>query len=196
MSDFTFNPARTALVAIDLQSSIISHDLQPHSAADVVANTKALADKLRALGGKVIFVNVLQNDMRRVQADAPLQRPEGSPPIDEALFEIVPEAGMQPEDELINKRQWGAFYGTRLEQFLRRNQIDTILMTGVATNFGVESTARQAFDLGFNLIFASDAISTFSPDMHSFCVDITFPKMGFVNDTKTLLDSWFTLSEA
>ena len=143
--------SKTALVLIDLQSAIVSRDLAPHKAADVIRNCRQLADAVRAKGGTVVFVHVLITDILSLPADAPSPRPATPPPP--SAMEIVPEAGMQPGDVLITKRQWGAFYGTNLEQALDRKGIETIILGGVATNMGVESTARAAFDRGLRAGF-------------------------------------------
>lgn len=99
----------------------------------------------------------------------------------------MPEAGFQSGDVLITKRQWGAFYGTDLDLQLRRRGIRTIIMTGVATNIGVESTARDALERGYELIFAEDAMSSLSAEMHSFAVENIFPIMGRVRGTQEIL---------
>jgi nicotinamidase-related amidase len=96
----------------------------------------------------------------------------------------VPEIGAQEGDVIVAKRQWGAFYGTNLEQQLRRRGIDTIVMGGIATNFGVESTARAAFDFGFKLVFAEDATSALNEEMHHFTFEKLFRHMGHVRSTE------------
>jgi nicotinamidase-related amidase len=87
----------------------------------------------------------------------------------------------------VTKRQWGAFYGTDLDLQLRRRDIRTIIMAGIATNFGVESTARDAQERGYELIFAEDAISSMSVEMHRFPVENIFPVMGRVRSTEEIL---------
>jgi nicotinamidase-related amidase len=67
--------------------------------------------------------------------------------------------GKRDGDIEVTKRQWGAFYGTDLELQLRRRGIDTIILCGISTNIGVESTARNAWELGFNLVIAEDAVA-------------------------------------
>jgi nicotinamidase-related amidase len=177
--------SKTALVLIDLQQGIVGRQLAPHAAADVVARCAALASALRAQGGTVIYVHVLVNETIALPADAPNPRP--ATPLPDSASELVPEAGRQPGDPLIAKRQWGAFYGTNLEQQLRRRGIQTIVMAGIATNFGVESTAREAFDRGYQLIFAEDAMSTMSAELHQFPLQWIFPRMGRIRSTEQIL---------
>jgi nicotinamidase-related amidase len=179
---------KTALVLIDLQRMIVGRELAPHSATDVVKRSKELADAVRAKGGTVVYVHVLVSDIVRLPVDAPMQMPPG--PIPASASEIVPEAGMQEGDILITKRQWGAFYGTNLEQALDRKGIETIIMGGIATNMGVESTARAAFDAGYALVFAEDAMSTMSKEWHEFSVKNLFPRMGRVRSTEEILEAF------
>ena len=99
----------------------------------------------------------------------------------------MPEAGFQPGDVLVTKRQWGAFYGTDLDLQLRRRGIRTLIMTGIATNFGVESTARDAQERGYELVFAEDAMSSLSGELHAFVIENIFPVMGRVRSTEDIL---------
>ncbi|PVX77821.1 isochorismatase family protein [Paraburkholderia unamae] len=179
----SLNPRTTALVMIDLQHGIVSRPVAPHSGAQVVANARPLADALRAKGGAVVWVRVLLNDILALPADAPT-RTLDAPPAPAQASELVPEIGAQPGDVIVSKRQWGAFYGTDLEQQLRRRGIDTIVIGGIATNFGVESTARQAFDLGFKLVFVEDATSGLNEEMHRFSFEKLFRHMGHVRSTQ------------
>jgi len=191
MDQVTLDPAldvaRTALVLIDLQNSNVQHALAPYGSADVVGNCVLLAQEMRERGGLVVYVHVLLNELPQAPADAPL-RPQGAPAAPPDASWLAPEAGVEAQDLVVVKRQWGAFYGTDLELHLRRRGIDTLIMGGIATNFGVESTARAAYDLGFKLVFAEDAMSSFDAGMHHFACGKIFPKMGRVRSTRTLID--------
>lgn len=180
------DPSKTALVVIDLQRMIVSRpNLAPHSASDVVERSRKLADALRAKGGTVVFVHVLAGEIVRLPVDAAMPRPSEPPPA--SASELVPEAGIQPGDVIITKRQWGAFYGTNLEQALDRKGVETIIMAGIATNLGVESTARAALDAGYALVFAEDAMTTLNAEWHDFSVKNIFPIMGRVRSTAEIL---------
>jgi len=182
------DPRTTALVLIDLQQGIVSRPLAPHSGPQVVANGARVADAMRAKGAPVIYVRVPLNDLLHLPADAPSRAPDAPPAPDEAS-ELVPEAGVQAGDLIVAKRQWGAFYGTDLEQQLRRRGIQTIVICGIATNFGVESTARQAFDQGYQLVFVEDATTSMSDDWHRFAVENVFRRMGRVRSTQQVIDA-------
>jgi nicotinamidase-related amidase len=123
-------------------------------------------------------------DVLRPVVDAPW--PTQTPPPD--WTEIVPEMGPQPGDFVITKHQWGAFYGTELELALRRRGITTIVLCGIATNIGVESTARFAFEYGFNQIFAEDAMAAMSAEEHALTVAKIFPRVGLVRKTGEILE--------
>jgi nicotinamidase-related amidase len=188
MASLQFDPKSTALVLIDLQHGIVGRPLEPHSAADAIARAAQLAAALRTKGGTVDYVRVDVAQVLHLPVDAPTRDPSAPPPPAIAS-EIVPESGYQPTDLLITKRQWGAFYGTELDQQLRRRRIRTIVLGGVATNFGVESTARAAFDRGYELIFVDDAMSSVSATAHEFAVQNIFPRMGRVHKTEQVLEA-------
>ncbi|WP_158749458.1 hydrolase [Acidobacterium sp. S8] len=188
MTSISLDPKTTALVLIDLQHGIVARPVAPHSGQQVVENSARLAAALRKAGGTVMYVHVLISEALILPSDSPTRDPNAPPPPPIAS-ELVPEAGMQEGDVIIAKRQWGAFYGTGLEQQLRRRDIQTIIMGGVATNFGVESTARAAFDQGYHLVFAEDAMSSVSAEAHQFAIQQIFPRMGRVRSTEEVLAS-------
>jgi nicotinamidase-related amidase len=183
------DPNTTALLQIDLQHSNLGRTLAPYPGSQVVANSVRLANAFRQHGGTVIFVRVDVTQLLRLSADAPLSRPLDAPPLPAHACDLVPEAAVQEGDLIITKKQWGAFYGTDLEQQLRRRQIRTIALTGIATNIGVESTARAAYDLGYELLFAEDAMSGISAEEHRFTTEHMFIRMGNVRSTDAILRS-------
>ena len=100
--------------------------------------------------------------------------------------EIVPELGPREGDLLVTKRQWGAFYGTDLEMQLRRRGVRTIVLGGIATNFGVESTARDAWERGYEIVFVEDATAALSPEAHAFAFTTIFPRLGRIRTSNDL----------
>jgi nicotinamidase-related amidase len=186
MAGLELDPKSTALVLIDLQNGIVGRTLAPHFASDVVGRAAQLASALRANGGTVVYVRVDVADVLRLPVDAPMRDPNAPPPPPSAS-QLVAESGYQTGDLLITKRQWGAFYGTELDQQLRRRKVQTIILGGIATNFGVESTARAAFDRGYELIFVEDAMSSLSAAAHDFAVQNIFPRMGRVRTVEEVL---------
>lgn len=188
MADFPIDlGANSALVLIDLQAGIVAHDTAPYTSSEVVAASARLADAFRAKGLPVIIVTVgWAADM----ADAPRQALAGqiNAPADvDAFVAVSPELNCVPTDILIRKRQWGAFYGTDLDLQLRRRGVQTIVLAGIATNIGVESTARAAWEHGYSIVFAEDATASFATDMHNFAFEKIFPRLGFVSDTAAII---------
>jgi nicotinamidase-related amidase len=187
MKNVLIDRAKTALVVIDLQKGIVGRQTAPHAANIVVKNAATLATAFRKNGMPVFLVRVAFSpdgkDVLRPLVDAPW--PAQTPPPD--WTEIVSEIGPGPGDFIITKHQWGAFYGTELELALRRRGITSIVLCGIATNIGVESTARFAFEYGFNQIFAEDAMSALSADEHTHTVAKIFPRLGLVRITNEIM---------
>ena len=182
-------PATTALVVIDLQKGIVARPTEPHAAAVVVANAARLAEALREKGGFVVLVTVSYSpdvrDALRPESDDPGWTRSGPVPADfaELVGELAPHAG----DHLVIKRQWGAFYGTDLDLQLRRRGITTILLCGIATCFGVESTARDAYERGYQQIFVEDAMASRAAAEHEHTVTRILPRLGRVRRTAEIL---------
>ncbi len=172
----------TALIVVDLQQINTSRPLAPHHSVTVIDNSVKLVKVLRKTGGTIVFVRVNVAQMLHLSNDGAFRGADAPPPPASAS-ELVSELKVEANDFIVTKRQWGAFYGTDLDQILRRRGIKTLVMTGIATNFGVESTARAAFDRGYELVFAEDALSGVTADAHNFAVREIFPRMGHVRST-------------
>ena len=189
MTDLKLDARRTALVVIDLQQGILAAEREPHSPAAVVARSAALARAVRDAGGQVVFVRVAfardYGDTLKQPTDEPLVRPSGGLP--DAWSQLAPELDIQPADLVVTKRQWGAFYGTGLELELRRRGLTTMVLCGIATNYGVESTARDGWERGFDILFAEDAMTSSPPGAHEFAVRTVFPRIGRVRSTADIL---------
>ena len=182
------NAKETALVLIDLQNGIVGRQLAPYSGTDVVAAGAKLANAVRSAGGVVVYVHVLVNEVLALNADKSMPRPKE--PFPPEASELVEGAGYQQEkDVLITKRQWDAFYATGLDQALRRRGVKTVILAGIATNFGVESTARSAQARGYDLVFAEDAMTTMAAEMHTFAVETLFPIIGRVRKTDEIVQA-------
>jgi nicotinamidase-related amidase len=188
IQELKIDVAHTALVVIDLQHGIVAGDHHaPYSSRQAVGNSVLLAQAMRNHGGTVIFVHVQVDELLQMGADAPISG-KGAPPPPQAS-QLIPEIGVEATDIVVKKRSWGAFYGTDLELHLRRNNVKSIIMAGIATNYGVESTAREAFDRGFRLYFAEDAMTSHDADMHHFSTKKLFPAMGKVRTTLQLIQA-------
>ncbi len=161
----------TALIVVDLQKGIIAMPLaQP--VGQIVARAGELAEAFRRHGLPVALVNVAGGVPGRVEQAPNL----GQMPAD--WTELVPELNPQPTDHLVTKRTWGAFTHTGLAEHLRGRGVTQVVLAGVATSAGVESTARQAHELGFNVTFATDAMTDRSAEAHLNSVTRIFPRLG------------------
>jgi nicotinamidase-related amidase len=185
MADFQLDPKKTALVLIDLQNAIVGMNPVPHTAAQVIENSKKLAEAFRAKGAPVVYVRVDLNDFLNLPVDQPHNM--GDKPLPAVASEIAASAGFQPGDILITKRHWGAFAGTDLEQQLRSRGVDTVVLTGISTNAGVESTARQGTGLGFAFVLVEDACSAQNAEHHHFAFENIFPGLARVRSTSEVL---------
>ncbi|MGW1215215.1 hydrolase [Streptomyces sp. NPDC002499] len=179
---------RTALVVIDLQAGIVGAPTQPYSGEEVVARTVALADAFRDRGLPVVLVRV---SFAADGADAPSGRTEatgrtGSPP--EGWDRIVGELAGHAGDITVTKHNWGAFHGTDLDVQLRRRGVTQIVLTGIATSIGVESTARAAYEHGYHVTLATDAMSDLSSEAHDNSIERIFPRLGERGSTAEILE--------
>jgi nicotinamidase-related amidase len=188
--ELQLDPSRTALVVIDLQRGIVAGPAGPHPALEVVGRAAELVKAMRAKGGTVVLVHVTPSpdgkDGLAPITDAPAQAAGGrSLPPD--WSEFVPELKPEATDIVITKRQWGAFYGTELDLQLRRRGVDTILLCGISTNVGVESTARDAYERGYQQVFVEDAMAAREADEHRHTVQSLFPRIGRIRSTAEVL---------
>jgi len=188
MSELIFDPRHTAVVAIDLQKGIVGFPGSPHSAASVVAKSAELLTLARSVGAQPILVHVGRSpdggDALQVASDQPMRAVGAMPPD---WSDLVAELNEQPNDIVILKRQWGGFYGTDLDLHLRRRGLTTIILCGIATEFGVESTARDAYERGYEQVFAEDAMTGRTAESHAHSVAHIFPRMGHVRSTAEIV---------
>jgi nicotinamidase-related amidase len=175
----TLDP-RTALIVIDLQKGVVA--LAAAAIADVVKQAAALAQAFREHGLPVVLVNVAGGAPGRTeQPRAPQAFPEG-------WSDLIPELNRQPRDHVVTKHTPGAFTNTGLEAHLRALGVTQVVVAGVATSNGVEVTARQAYELGFNVTLASDAMTDLRADAHDYSLTRVFPRIGETGTTRDIID--------
>lgn len=163
--------ARTALLVVDLQKGIVGLPAA-HPIAPVLANAAKLADTFRRRGLPVVLINVDGGAPGRTAQSFKLRE------LPAGWTDLVPELGQQPSDHLVTKRTWGAFTNTDLEHYLKQHGITQVVIAGVATSAGVESTARHAHELGFNVTLATDAMTDLSLEAHDRSLKLIFPRLG------------------
>jgi len=184
------DPKTTALVLIDLQEGILPFGQAPRPAAEVVATSATLARRFREVNAPVVLVRVGWSadfaDALTQPVDSPASMAGGLP----ANWWTFPtDLGVQDRDLLITKRQWNAFHGTELDLQLRRRGITTIVLGGISTNIGVESTARNAWELGYALVLAEDAMSCSAAEHHEASLKFIFPRIGRVRSSAQVLEA-------
>ena len=186
MPELEIQKTTTALVVIDLQKGIRAQPTQPYPALEVIRNAAQLVTAFRKNGMPVFLVHVVASPetLLKVNSDLSFSR---SGPLSPDWSEFAPEIAPVSSDIVIAKKQWGAFYGTDLELQLRRRGMDTIVLCGIATDIGVESTARFAYEYGFQQVFAEDAMSSRSTEQHNAAIRFIFPRMGRVRKTNEIL---------
>ncbi len=186
--ELTLEPAKTALLVIDLQRGILALPASPHGAAEVVERAAALCRAARDAGILVVFVRVTPSpdgaDALRPIADLPPLSPPQLPPD---WADLAPELGARPDELIITKRQWGAFYGTELDLQLRRRGVDTLVLCGISANIAIESTARDAYERGYNQVLVEDCIAARSEEEHAFVMRTVFARIGRVRRTAEVL---------
>ena len=175
----TLDP-KTALVVIDLQKGIVSL-AGAEAVAPVIRNSRRLADAFRNRGLAVVLVNVAGGAPGRTE------QPRPSQPLPAEWTELLPELDQQQSDILVTKRTWGAFASTDLEQRLKDLGVTQVVVTGVATSIGVESTARQAYEAGFNVTLPVDAMADLRPEAHECSIANIFPRLGETGTTDEII---------
>ncbi|MBE7181482.1 MAG: isochorismatase family protein [Terriglobus roseus] len=174
----------TALILVDLQKGVGGLPTV-HPATDVVRLAAELAKAARRNAMPVVLVNVAGGAPGRAERARNL---DGLPAD---WTDFVPELDVQPTDLLLNMHSWGAFINTGLEAHFRALGVTQVLIAGIATTIGVESTARQAHELGFNVVLATDATADMSAEAHENSVMRIFPALGqtgHVRDIVSFLD--------
>ena len=177
----TLDP-QTALVVIDLQKGLAGMS-SAHPMEVVVENSARLAAAFRSHGLPVVLVNATGVAPGRTQEPS---RVRGAFPADFA--ELMAELDAQPSDILVSKQRWGAFTGTTLHDTLQGLGVTQVVVTGVATQAGVESTARSAHELGYHVVLATDAMTTNDAASHTHTVERIFPRLGETGTTEEVLE--------
>jgi nicotinamidase-related amidase len=180
---------KTALVVIDLQQGIANgqRKLAPYSAEQVIQNASRLAQLFTEQGALVVLVRVSTvdgKDMINPNTDLPANPMQ----FQEGWDSLVPELAKLKNAQVITKRQWGAFYGTDLDLQLRRRGIDTIVLCGISTSIGVDTTAREAYQHNYNQIFVEDAMAARTREEHDYVCQCIFSRIGRIRTTSQVVE--------
>jgi nicotinamidase-related amidase len=170
-----------ALIVIDLQKGIVCLPTV-HPTTEIVAHSAKLARSFRERRLPVVLVNVTGAAPGRTDFGP---RNLSSLPAD--WSELVPELERHPDDYLVSKQRVGSFIGTSLDEALRKRGVTQVFVTGVSTSLGVESTARSAYDYGYNVVIVVDAVTDRDADAHRHCVEKIFPRISETDTTGSVL---------
>jgi nicotinamidase-related amidase len=176
----TLDP-NTALIIVDLQKGIVG-SVFIHPIDKVVERLRALLDAFRGRGLPVVLVNVAGGAPGRTE------RPRRSEPFPAGWTDLIPGLDQQPSDIVVTKRTWGAFASTDLEHRLKALGVTQVVVTGIATGTGVEATARQAYEQGFNVTLALDAMTDGRPEAPDYSIKNVFPKLGETGSAQEIIE--------
>jgi nicotinamidase-related amidase len=191
------DPEHTALVLWDCQNALVNNIFNRE---EYVANLKTLLAAARSREIPVIYTkitplpagyqsawNIYQN-MKRFNVDDPMKLPvfmkPGSPEA-----EISPELAPNEGEVVLNKHSASIFFGTNFGQLMRFRGVQTILFTGISTEYGVEHSAREASIRGFYTIVVSDCVSSSDKAKHEMALKI-LPRMCLVLSSKDIVKEW------
>ncbi len=186
MSVSTLDP-KSALVVIDLQNGIASMSTQPHAASDIIDRSVRLAEAFRARDLPVVLVRVTFSGPDAVPGRTEAARNAGPATPRAAGWDQIVDVLAPLGDALVTKHNWGAFHGTDLDVQLRRRGVTQIVLTGIATSIGVESTARAAHEHGYHVTVVTDAVGDRSAEAHENSVGHIFPRLGETGTTDEVL---------
>jgi ureidoacrylate peracid hydrolase len=194
-------PRKTALLVIDMQNYFVKtgHQGEIPAAREIVPNINRLAARLRRHGGHVVWVRNGTRDTRQswstlhecLMTPDRVERRLSEMDVDGDGYAYWHLNDIRPEDTQITKTRYSAFIqgASTLEQFLRDRGIDTLLITGTATNVCCESTARDAMMLNFKVAMVSDALATHSDEEHNASLSAFYGQFGDVQTTDEALQS-------
>ncbi|MGW5354856.1 isochorismatase family protein [Streptomyces sp. NPDC004031] len=182
----TLLDALPALVVIDLQKGIVDGP-KAHPVEGVVAHAVALAKSFRSQGLPVVLVNVAGGAPGRTDFDYGDDEDEDEDDAQDWV-ELLPELGAQPSDLRVTKTNWGAFTNSTLHAQLQERGVTQVVLAGINTQIGVETTARTAYELGYNVVLVTDAMTSFDAIAHDHSVTRIFPRLGQTTTTEDLLD--------
>jgi nicotinamidase-related amidase len=178
---------RAALIVIDLQQGHMEIPLA-HPVEDIIERTTALTKAFRGRGLPVVLVSVAGAPPGRTDTGSGAQHP-----VPAGWADLIPELDRQPTDIVLVKRARSAFTGTGLAGLLREQGVTQVVITGISTGGGVESTARDAHEQGFNVTLPVDAMTDPSLPRHEHAVTQVFPRLAETGSTTDVLNALASL---
>ena len=190
----TIDNARTALLVMDLENDIVHEDgaFKDFGFAamvkqnDVFGKTARLLDATRRSGVKVIYISIkFRSGYPERPANCGLfEALVGANALVEGTWgaEIHEAVAPQEGEAVVTKRGVSAFFGSDLAPILTTAGIGTLLLSGVATNFVVEGTAREATDRGYNVVIVGDCCASVSQEAHDAALTVVLPFLATISN--------------
>jgi nicotinamidase-related amidase len=190
----SFDPARSAVLSMDCQAGIVSiYVKQPEG---FLGRAASVLERSRRVGMHVIHVQVgFRPKLPEVGTRNPLFAAIKNSTQHQKLFQgalgaIHPAVAPQDDDIVVTKHRVNAFIGTDLEMILRANDIDTLILFGIATSGVVLSTALHAADADYRVVVIQDCCADLDPELHTCLVDKVFPRQGSVISAGEYLEAF------
>jgi nicotinamidase-related amidase len=188
----SFNPSHTAVLSMEFHASIVSVYVKDEG---LIARAAGVLKQVRNSGMRIIHVqvgfrpkfpeigtrNALFSSLKKsVEHQQMFEGPAGA-----IHASVAPEG----DDIVVTKHRVGAFPGTDLDMILRANEIDTLILFGIATSGVVLSTLRHASDADYRLIVIKDCCADQNPEVHACLMDKVFPRQATVISAGDFLDA-------
>lgn len=171
-----------ALIVVDLQVATAPR-MDPVALDRVVAHTNALAAAFRARGWPVVMATVTGSIPGRTE----MTKAYGISTVAEGGDAPLDALDTDASDIRIQRAAWSAFAGSGLYDELVQRHVTQVVLTGVATSIGVESTARDAYAQGYSVAIATDAVTDFRPDVGDAHLSQIVPLLAELATTAELL---------
>jgi ureidoacrylate peracid hydrolase len=196
----SLDPRRTAHIVVDLQNGFMAEGAVAEIAAarEIVPNVNRISAALRAAGGLVVYIQNTFDDIAVATWSTFFEHfcsPERRRRMIEAFspgafgHAIWPGLDVLAQDLKVQKRRFGAFApgSSDLHAILQQRGIDTLIVTGTATQVCCESTARDAMMLNYKVFFIADGNATFNDDEHNGTLSAMAHAFCDVTDTDTMV---------
>lgn len=178
----------SALVIIDLQNAVVGAPTVPYTGSEVVARAVELAGAFHERRAPVVLVRATVRADGSDAAPGRNEMPSRPSSLPDGWDAVVDDLAGHPEDVTVTKRTWGAFHGTDLDLQLRRRGVTQIVLAGLATSIGVESTARAGYEHGYHVTLATDAMADLDADAHRNSIERIFPLLGETGSTAEIIE--------
>lgn len=185
--ELTIDAKTTALVLVDFQNFSVKLKTTPISAREALANGARLADACREKNVLVVLIRVGHPSNHTPHPNLPIDQAFSGFDYSDNPMEICAELGPKDGDVIVDKYNWGAFYQTNLDAQLRRRGITTLIMGGLVTHIGVDTTMRQAQERNYAQVLASDAVAAFELSQHEHVMVHVAPRLSKVRTTGQIL---------